>query len=223
MKRSKLLTLLLAAAAAAVLLSGAIAVPILCRPFYYAHIGPLRLEETTGYTRSEIKTAYDEMLDYCLGGEEFSTGVLRWSESGKAHFTDVRVLFLLDLKVLAVSAAVLILTLIAARLAELRPARLAGRGPAFWAGAGLGGLFLILGGLAALDFDRAFVVFHSLFFPGKTNWLFDPRTDEIINILPEVFFRNCAILILTVLILGCAGLIVGDLLAGRKGRAAAKP
>ena len=223
MKQSKLLTLLLAVAAAAVLLSGAIAVPILCRPFYYAHIGPLRLEETTGYTRSEIKTAYDEMLDYCLGGEEFSTGVLRWSESGKAHFTDVRVLFLLDLKVLAVSAAVLILTLIAARLAELRPARLAGRGPAFWAGAGLGGLFLILGGLAALDFDRAFVVFHSLFFPGKTNWLFDPRTDEIINILPEVFFRNCAILILTVLILGCAGLIVGDLLAGRKGRAAAKP
>lgn len=222
MKQSKLLTLLLAVAAAAVLLSGAIAVPILCRPFYYAHIDPLQLEEATGYTRAEIKTAYDEMLDYCLGGDEFSTGVLRWSESGKDHFTDVRVLFLLDLKVLAVSAAVLVLALIAARLAGLRPARLAGRGPAFWAGAGLGGLFLLVGGLAALDFDRAFVVFHSLFFPGKTNWLFDPRTDEIINILPEVFFRNCAILILAVLVLGCAGLIVGDLWAGRKARTAEK-
>ena len=222
MKQSKLLTLLLAVAAAAVLLSGAIAVPILCRPFYYAHIDPLQLEEATGYTRAEIKTAYDEMLDYCLGGDEFSTGVLRWSQSGKDHFTDVRVLFLLDLKVLAVSAAVLVLALIAARLAGLRPARLAGRGPAFWAGAGLGGLFLLVGGLAALDFDRAFVVFHSLFFPGKTNWLFDPRTDEIINILPEVFFRNCAILILAVLVLGCAGLIVGDLWAGRKARTAEK-
>ena len=222
MKQSKLLTLLLAVAAAAVLLSGAIAVPILCRPFYYAHIDPLQLEEATGYTRAEIKTAYDEMLDYCLGGDEFSTGVLRWSESGKDHFTDVRVLFLLDLKVLAVSAAVLVLALIAARLAGLRPARLAGRGPAFWAGAGLGGLFLLVGGLAALDFDRAFVVFHSLFFPGKTNWLFDPRTDEIINILPEVFFCNCAILILAVLVLGCAGLIVGDLWAGRKARTAEK-
>ena len=185
MKQSKLLTLLLAVAAAAVLLSGAIAVPILCRPFYYAHIDPLQLEEATGYTRAEIKTAYDEMLDYCLGGDEFSTGVLRWSE-------------------------------------RLRPARLAGRGSAFWAGAGLGGLFLLVGGLAALDFDRAFVVFHSLFFPGKTNWLFDPRTDEIINILPEVFFRNCAILILAVLVLGCAGLIVGDLWAGRKARTAEK-
>ena len=216
MKQSKLFTLLLAVVAAAVLLTAAIAVPILCRPFYYAHIGPLRLEEATGYTRAEIKAAYNEMLDYCLGGEEFSTGVLRWSESGKAHFTDVRMLFLLNLKVLAVAAAVLIIALIAGKLAKLRPAPLLRRGPAFWAGAGLGGLFLILGGLAALDFDRAFIVFHSLFFPGKANWIFDPRTDEIINILPEVFFRNCAILILAILVLGCAGLIVGDLLHSKK-------
>lgn len=216
MKKSKLFSVLLAVLAAALLLSASIAAPILCRPFYYAHIGPLALEAQTGLTREEIKTAYDEMLDYCLGAEEFSTGVLRWSESGKSHFTDVRVLFLLDLKVLAVSAAALVLALLIARLARLRPARLLGCGPAFWAGAGLGGLFLILGGLAALDFDRAFVVFHSIFFPGKSNWLFDYRTDQIITILPEVFFRNCAILILAILILGCVGMIAGDKLTRRR-------
>ena len=43
MKNSRLLTILLAIAAALVLLAGAIALPILCRPFYYAHIGPLHL------------------------------------------------------------------------------------------------------------------------------------------------------------------------------------
>lgn len=53
-------------------------------------------------------------------------------------------------------------------------------------------VFLAVGGLAALDFDRAFVVFHALFFPGKDNWLFDPETDQIITILPQVFFRNSA-------------------------------
>ena len=100
MKNSRLLTILLAIAAALVLLTGAIALPILCRPFYYAHIGPLHLTEQTGLTEEEIRTAYDEMLDYCLGAEEFSTGVLRWSQSGKDHFTDVRGLFLLDLWVL---------------------------------------------------------------------------------------------------------------------------
>lgn len=216
MKRSKLLTVLLAIVIAVVLLSAAIAVPILCRPFYYAHIGPLQLVEQTGFTHEEIKTAFDEMMDYCLGGEEFSTGVLKWSESGKDHFTDVRTLFLLDLKVLSIFAILLSAMLIAMRFTSWRPRRLWGRGPAFWAGAGLAAVFLVVGGLAALDFDRAFALFHTLFFPGKENWLFDPRTDEIINILPQTFFMNCALLILAVLVLGCAILIIADFVSHRK-------
>ena len=211
-KTSKPLSVLLAAMTALALLTGAIAAPILCRPFYYAHIGPLALEERTGLTRDEIKTAYNEMLDYCLGGEEFSTGVLRWSDSGRDHFTDVRGLFLLDLTVLACALGTLGALAYLIWRGRMRPARLRGRGPAFWAGAGLGGVFLIVAALAALDFDRAFVVFHTLFFPGKDNWLFDPARDQIINILPEAFFRNCAILILAILVLGCAALITFDLI-----------
>lgn len=102
--------------------------------------------------------------------------------------------------------------LLYARSSGRTPARPLGRGPAFWAGAGLGGAFLLVGGLAALDFDRAFVVFHALFFPGKDNWLFDPQVDQIINILPQEFFRSCAILILALLALGCAALILWDIL-----------
>ena len=211
MKTSKPLCALLAVLTALTLLTAAVAAPILCRPFYYAHIGPLKLEERTGLTREEIKTAFDEMLDYCLGAAEFSTGVLRWSESGKAHFTDVRVLFLLDLRVLAVSAVLLVIILLSAGRTGRTPARPLGRGPAFWAGAGLGAVFLLVGALAALDFDRAFVLFHVLFFPAKDNWLFDPSADQIINILPQEFFRNCAILVLALLVLGCIALILWDL------------
>lgn len=218
MKPSKLLTVLLAAAMAVVLLTGSIAVPILCRPFYYAHIHPLDLCRTTGLSEGEIRTAYDEMMDFCLGKGEFSTGVLNWSEEGKSHFEDVRKLFLLDLNALWISAAALVLLLIAARCSGRRPARLGGRGPCFWAGAGLGGLFLLIGGLAALDFDRAFVVFHTLFFPGKDNWLFDPGVDEIINILPQEFFMHCAVLILALLIGGCGVLMAADLLRFRRRR-----
>ena len=211
MKTSKPLCALMAVLAALTLFAAAVAAPILCRPFYYAHIGPMELEARTGLTRDEIKTAFNEMLDYCLGADQFSTGVLRWSESGKAHFTDVRGLFLLDLRGLAVSAGLLAAVLLFARKTGRAPARPLGRGPAFWAGAGLGGVFLLTGALAALDFDRAFVVFHALFFPGKDNWLFDPAEDQIINILPQEFFRNCAILILALLVLGCAALILWDL------------
>ena len=216
MKPSKLLCGVLAVLTALSLLTAAIAAPILCRPFYYAHIAPLGLEARTGLTESEIKTAFDEMLDYCLGAEEFSTGALHWSESGKSHFTDVRALFLLDLRVLGASLALLAAALLYARLSGRTPARPLGRGPGFWAGAGFGGVFLLVGALAALDFNRAFVVFHTLFFPGKDNWLFDPRTDQIINILPQEFFRNCAILILVLLITGCAVLILWDLRRGRR-------
>ena len=210
MKTSKLLTVWLAVLTALTLLTLSISAPILCRPFYYAHIGPMKLCEQTGYSEEEIKTAFDEMMDFCLGGEEFSTGVLKWSEEGKSHFEDVKKLFLLDLNVLAACAILLIATAGIVRISGRRPGRLAGRGFPFWAGAGLGAAFLVVGGLAAADFDRAFVIFHTLFFPGKDNWIFDPRKDEIINILPQDFFMHCAILILALLILGCAVLIVLD-------------
>ena len=113
-------------------------------------------------------------------------------------------------------ALLLAVTLLFARGTGRTPARPLGRGPGFWAGAGLGGAFLVVGALAALDFDRAFVVFHALFFPGKDNWLFNPATDQIINILPQEFFRNCALLILALLILGCAALIFLDLRRSRQ-------
>jgi integral membrane protein (TIGR01906 family) len=78
--------------------------------------------------------------------------------------------------------------------------------------------FLIIAGLAAMDFDRAFVTFHHLFFPGKSNWIFDPRVDEIINVLPEVFFMNCAILIVVIMFVLCAVAILFDLFRHRNYR-----
>lgn len=216
MKPSKPLTVLLSILTAVILLTAAIAVPILCRPFYYAHIEPLELCEQTGLTREEIQTAFDEMMDFCLGGEEFSTGVLRWSEEGKAHFADVRTLFLFDLKALAAAIAALIIVLFVSRLVGRRPGRLLGRSCTFWAGAGLAAVFVIVGALASIDFDRAFALFHTLFFPGKDNWLFDPSKDQIINILPQTFFMNCAILILAVLLLGCLALVLWDVIPRQK-------
>lgn len=215
-KQSKRLSVFLAAAVACLVLSSSIAAPILCRPFYYAHIQAFGLEEYTGLDGQQIRQAYDEMMDYCIGlNSEFSVGILRWSESGRAHFADVKVLFLLDLAVLAVSAAALVGDALLRSRRKVQPYRFLGRGPGFWAAAGLGGVFTVVGVLAAIDFDRAFVVFHTLFFPGKDNWIFDWRTDPIILLLPEAFFRNCAILIGALLLVWCAVLVVTDLWLGK--------
>ena len=217
MKPSKLLSLFTGVFTALLVLSASIAVPLLCRPFYYAHIEALNLDGYTGLSVEQIKEAFDQVMDYCLGlRPDFAAGVLPFSESGASHFADVRVLFLLDLWVAVISLAALVILFIISRRKKLTPAPLLGHGPGFWAAIGLGGLFLIVGGLAATNFERAFLIFHSLFFPGKTNWLFDWRTDPIILLLPEDFFRNCAILILALLIFWCVILIAADLLAQRR-------
>lgn len=197
---------------ALLVLSFSISVPILFRPFYYVQINALNLPQQTGWSAETIREAYDQVLDFCVLGKPFGTGQLAWSESGRSHFADVRGLFLLDFAVLAVTALLAVLLLILYKRGRLRFYRFGGRGPGFWADVLAAGLVLAVGGLAALDFNRAFTVFHAIFFPGKDNWLFDPATDQIILVMPETFFRNCAILIGVVLLVCCGALICSDLL-----------
>ena len=191
--------------------SAGIAAPILSRGFYAAHVKSLCLAERTDWTEEEILGAYDDVMDFLIHDGDFGTGVLKWSEDGKAHFTDVRGLFRLDLNLFLASGVLTAVLLILST--KIRPARLGGRGPSFWSGIGVMALFAMVGALGAIDFDRAFTVFHHIFFPGKSNWLFDPDLDQIIQILPEVYFRNCAILAIGLIVLLC---IVYILLGKRK-------
>lgn len=211
----KLLAVLLALAVALVLLSGSIAVPLLVRPFFYLQISPRGLAECSGLTEEGVRAAYDDVMDYCLGlRPDFASGELPFSASGASHFEDVRKLFLLDLKILAISLAALVVLLVLTRKQRLR---LGGHTPGFWSAVGLGVSFAAIGIFGASDFDRLFVLFHSLFFPGKSNWIFDPAEDAVILILPEEFFASCAALILGVLLAGCAALLVADRRARKKG------
>ena len=112
------------------------------------------------------------MLNYCMGlNNTFSVGVLPFSASGAEHFADVRNLFILDLAVFAIAAIALIVLRYVNRNDKLR---LAGHTPGFWSAVGLGASFVLVGGLVAIDFEKAFTVFHKIFFPGKDNWMLTP-------------------------------------------------
>ncbi|MBE6972677.1 MAG: TIGR01906 family membrane protein [Ruminococcaceae bacterium] len=212
MRQSKLLSAVLSIFTAVFILTASIAVPILLRPFYYAHIDLLDLEETTGLSRAQITQAYDEMMDFCVGRTDtFSAGILPWSQSGRDHFADVRTLFLLDLRAALLSGLFLLGWTLVRNRSSVHPYRFMKRGFSFWGSVGLGGTFLVIGALAATNFSGAFTLFHTLFFPGKSNWLFDPYTDPIICLLPQEFFRNCAIFILLLMVLLCTLAILFDL------------
>ena len=191
------------------LLTVSIGLPIYIRPFYYAHIGAYDLEGLSGYSEAQIREAYDEVLDYLtLPGREFGTGELPHSHEGKAHFEDCKVLFDLNASILIGSAAVLILLFLLRK--KCGPYRLGKHSATFWAAVLSLTAPIMIGCLAALDFDRAFVIFHSIFFPGKTNWVFDWYRDPIIRVLPQDFFRNCAILIGMGLVAMAMGILVWD-------------
>lgn len=57
----------------------------------------------------------------------------------------------------------------------------------------------IIGFLAAIDFENAFIIFHKIVFRNDF-WVFDYRSDPVINILPEAFFMHCFIMIVIIVI-----------------------
>ena len=167
--------------------------------------------EHSGYSASEIKEAYNEVLDYLtLPDREFGCGVMPFSKDGEAHFADCKVLFNINLIALITSGVCLIALLLLKRFRRVKGFFI-GRFPAYtYSGVAAILIPLVVGVLASLNFERAFTVFHHIFFPGKSNWFFDGDVDPIINVLPERFFMNCAILIgSAVVLLSVVCIVVG--------------
>ena len=173
-----------------------IGLPIYVRPFYYWHVDLLDLSERTGFEYEEIIDAYDEVLDYLtIDGKEFGTGTLKYSEEGKAHFVDCKVLFDLNRNAFVISLITLVLLIILDKIGIIRLLKPRGVRLGFWSFSVTLAFFGFVGAACAVDFSSAFTAFHKLFFPGKSNWLFNPYTDQIILVLPQEFFLDCAILI----------------------------
>lgn len=198
--RDRVATLIFIVAIALLTVTFSIGLPIYVRPVYYVHVPYVQdfVEELTDVRVDEdiILEAYDDVLDYLtIPGREFATGRLPFSDMGKGHFEDCKVLFDLNRNVLLVSLAVVVILLVWHRCGIIRLVKLRGFSPTFWAGVGTLVTCLLLVLLVAPNFDAAFTVFHKLFFPGKTNWIFNPYTDPVVLFLPENFFMNCAALI----------------------------
>lgn len=60
-------------------------------------------------------------------------------------------------------------------------------------------LLIVISAAASLDFSKAFIFFHKIFFRNDY-WLFDPKIDPIIDALPEEFFMIEFVLIISLLL-----------------------
>lgn len=217
--KNKILTGLVGLFAAILIITFSIGLPIYFRPFYYWQIDLLEIEEYSGADRETIIEAYDELLDYLtVPGNEFSTGDFKYSEVGKSHFVDCKVLFDLNAYAFIISLVAMITLIILNKVGVFELWRPFKKNILFSTGVYTLSGFAVIGGLAAMDFDTAFQIFHKIFFPGKDNWMFSWYEDQIIRILPQDIFMNCAILILVSIIALCAGCICFGLIEGYRKR-----
>ena len=177
-------------------LSLSISLPLFIRQFYYWHIDLYNIVEITGVSKENLILSFNELMDSLMFFKPFSEGVFPFSEEGKSHFLDCQVLFVLDYVVLIFSFVLLVIYLIALRKNKnliYRPFNMSISVimlfiPLLLIGA--------LGTYALIDLNGAYAFFHKIFFPGKSNWVFDVYKDPIIKALPQEFFINCGILIL---------------------------
>ena len=190
------------------IISSAIVIPITIRGYYFLHCQILDIPGLSGYSMEDITLAFNDVMDFIWLGKPFATGNLAWSEEGRAHFADCVPLFWLDLIVFLVTSVLLLTYAFLLGKKVLRHCRFLGISSYAYAGMGTLLFFLVVGIYGLVDFDGLFVLFHSVFFPGKSNWIFDPNKDQIINILPESFFACCGAFIGSVALLECVGGIV---------------
>ncbi len=215
--KNKILTAVFGFALAILIITFSIGLPIYFRPFYYMQIDALEIEEYSGFDRETIVEAFDDVMDYLtIPGNEFGTGDLKYSEEGKSHFVDCKWLFDLNITAFIISLLTIVTLIILEKKKIFTMCKPFGFNVMFSSGAFTLGFFALIGALASINFSAAFTVFHMLFFPGKSNWLFDWNKDQIIRILPQDFFMNCAILILSSIILLCVGAIVASIIMKKR-------
>ncbi len=179
------------------LLAAGLALAINFRPLYYLDISWLNLVEKSGFNAVVIKENYDILIDYCC---PFHTGdlmfTIRASESGLSHFAEVKQIFNMIYLAGAVSLVIVIVSfIIKSHLGELKYLRNCTIITVV--------LPLAVGIFALINFDALFLIFHKVVF-SNDDWLFDPVTDPIINMLPETFFLQCALIIICTMLLGAA-------------------
>ena len=183
------ITMLIAVAAAA------LAMLHLFSFLYVLNVKTLDLPASTGYSYDKIMMNYNLVMSFLspFSSAPFVLDGMNFSKEGAEHFYDCRVIFRW-VYLAGIASAVSLVFLLRSLSEKARKIS-----------AGVVVVFpTVIMAAVAINFDAAFIIFHKIFFPGKSNWIFDYRVDEIINILPEQFFLSCAIFIVFLWVIAAA-------------------
>ena len=164
--------------------------------YYEKEYRKYKVTDAVQMEMEDLLTVTDEMMDYLRGDREdlvIYTDIAGnqrefFNEKEKKHMVDVQGLFIGGER-LRLGAIALVIC-ISALLLFLKKGRTLLRGIQ-WGIYTFFALMGILAGLMAVNFNRYFVIFHEIFF-NNDDWILNPNTDLLINIVPEGFFRDTA-------------------------------
>lgn len=178
------------------LISLGLIVAINFRPLYYANIKWLNLEASTGLSSNIIRLNYDALIDYNspFFSGELSFPTLPASASGLSHFVEVKQIFMFFYIAGLISMALLAILIIYKKRKDDYQYLLTSSITTVV-------IPLILLIFCIFNFNTVFLLFHKIVFRND-DWLFDPVTDPIINLLPESYFMQCAFIIIGFVLIG---------------------
>lgn len=203
-KSFKIMNILIGIVFTLFFISISVIIIINARPLYYNNIDRFELEKISGLDKETIIENYDTLIDYC---SPFYQGELRFpslasSESGTSHFAETKVIFVSFYYIAAITGVLLLIIILHKKkqhdTSYLRTSAIT-----------IIVLPSIVGIATALNFEKTFLLFHKLAFRNN-DWMFDPDTDPIINLLPEEFFMYCAIGIVIIVLVGSLILFLID-------------
>lgn len=184
------------------LFSASVVLVLNLRSIYYVDIRLQNLESQTGLSEEVIRRNYDTLIDYNLitkGVKTLEFPDFPMSQSGETHFREVKRIFLAVQCLCALTGVLLAAVL-------FRKLRRRDYGSLKLISVLTVVVPVVVGILAVGNWSWFFVAFHELFFDNDY-WIFNPVTDPVIRILPDVFFFHCAVAILLFVLLG--GLLCG--------------
>ncbi len=171
-------------------------VSIFFKSFYYMEIDRLNIVENSGYPKEEIKENYNALIEYCspFNNKELKFPTFSSSKEALIHFEEVKKIFNYILLGGFISLLLLITIIYQKKKAkEFRYLRSSALITVI--------LPLLVAFACSINFNKTFILFHKIAFRNDY-WIFSPKTDPIITVLPEQFFLDAAILIVSFVILG---------------------
>jgi integral membrane protein (TIGR01906 family) len=173
------------------------------RPLYEYDINQYQIATYTGIDRSDLERVTDAFIAYFnnsdreINLEVQQRGIrkLVFNDKEVNHMVDVKNLVRAFYRVQEIALVVLVGLGIAIYLRERRQGLRRIGGALIMGGVLTVTIVISLATLSLVDFDSLFLTFHEISFPGNTDWLLDPRIDNLIAIFPEPFWLDATLLL----------------------------